>query len=134
MGSSPPTRAPALLAALACLACGGAAEAPSQARGEDDHVGRIAYEPIEPVKSIHSYMGDEFRLVARGTSLVLTPTDAVPRDALIAAAGKTVSLRCTLRAPVAPSPMEQFPMGPDGRPLARPATCAVYEIRDAAGE
>lgn len=124
-----------LLCAVGLAACGGsAAEAPVAAAGlapgEVEHIGTLRYTPAPQTMSVAAYLGDNIRLESADapTGHVLTPTQAVPEEALAAASGKNVVVRCIPRAPVAPRPDEAYPQGPDGQPMARPETCAVTSL------
>jgi hypothetical protein len=131
-----PTLAHGLIA-LALVACGGPTPLPAPAPlplpadgpGADERTGRLVYEPIEPVKSVRAYLGDELRLATPTGELVLAPTEAVPREALIAAAGRDIALVCAMRPVPPPDPNTSYPVGPDGAPLARPEVCEVRALR-----
>ena len=115
------------LALTVTAACAG----PPAAPGADVHIGRLVYDPMPPIKSVRAYLGDELRLEPEGGGepLVLAESAAVPREALISAAGGRVEIRCVMRAPAAPNPTESYPTGPDGQPMARPARCEVTSLR-----
>ncbi|MCU0655593.1 MAG: hypothetical protein MUF64_09965 [Polyangiaceae bacterium] len=90
--------------------------------------GRLQFRELPAVKSVQAYEGVEFSLQGEGgESLALTPA-AVPRERLQALDGKQVELRVRRVEGAAPSPLEQAPLGPDGKPLRRPARHEVLEV------
>lgn len=124
-----------LLGALALSACGGAAPsapvaAAGLAPGEVEYLGTLRYTPAPQTMSVAAYLGDNIRLESADTPAghVLTPTQAVPEEALAAASGQRVVVRCVPHPPVPPRPDEAYPQGPDGQPMARPETCAVTSL------
>jgi len=92
--------------------------------------GTLRFRELAPVKSVQSYEGIEFTLVTpSGEALPLTP-GAVSRERLKALDGKPVTVQARLVQPPPPSPFEQAPLGPDGKPLRRPARHEVLDITE----
>lgn len=91
--------------------------------------GKLRFRELPPVKSVEAYDGVEFTLLTpSGESLPLAPGAAVPRERLQALDGQNVSLRVRPVQPPPPSPFEQAPIGPNGKPLPRPLRHEVLEI------
>lgn len=92
-------------------------------------VGTITHHPIDGArKSVDAYLGKDFTLETEaGEELVLKP-GAVSEPALRAHAGKPARVVCRPLPDLAPDPMEQAPLGAEGKPLARPGGCAVDEL------
>lgn len=105
-----------------------APDADASASGEVTRSGVLVFDPIEPTKSVRSYLGDELRLEGDGEPIVLAASEAVSREALIALAGSRVTVRVLRHAPTVPSPDESYPTDMDGKPMPRPARWEVLAI------
>ncbi len=119
-------------------ACPGRAELPPSAppageTGPESRqlVGTLRHTPSSPTKSVEAYLGVEFVLEATGEKVVLSPSQAVRAEALVALKNRVVEVTCIPRAPIVPSRDESYPMEPDGTPMKRPAKCEVVAARAA---
>lgn len=106
--------------------------APLEARGEI-RTGRIIYSPDAPaVKSVEAYLHEELQLSCDdGALIALEASPSVSREQLIAAAGKSVSVRVIRHEAKAPDPNESYPVEADGSPMKRAARheVLVLEVR-----
>ncbi len=102
---------------------------PAPVAGAERITGTLVHDPIDyERKSVRAYLGDDLRLEGDGQTFVLDGSDAVSREALIAAAGKRVALHAVRKAATVPRPDEQYPMDMDGKPLARPDRWQVVRL------
>ncbi|MEZ4384128.1 MAG: hypothetical protein R3A79_22535 [Nannocystaceae bacterium] len=90
--------------------------------------GVLDYQELPRTKSVEAYMGVEFTLRGDGEETALAASEGVPREALVAHAGRRVRVTCTPREPTPADPRESAPTRPDGAPLERPAKCAVSAL------
>ncbi|MCA9515701.1 MAG: hypothetical protein KC635_12215 [Myxococcales bacterium] len=100
------------------------------APGEVSYEGTLHYKELPATKSVEAYMGVDLTL-DRGDDqapLPLTGSDVWPHDRLVALDGKRVSLACVMKEATPPRPDEQYPTDMDGKPLQRPAKCAVLRV------
>ena len=88
----------------------------------------VAREIDSSTKSVDAYLGEELVLVDGDQRWVLAPTDAVPRERLIALDGQRVVVVATLQAAPPPNPLEAHPIGPDGGPLPRADRWVVQQV------
>ncbi|MFT7624727.1 MAG: hypothetical protein ACI9WU_003916, partial [Myxococcota bacterium] len=91
--------------------------------------GTLTYEPLPQTKSVRAYRGVEFEVVSGTEKLAVSPSSAVDKATLIAAAGQEVAIGCLPGRPKAPDPMESAPTGLDGKPEPRPAKCSVRTLK-----
>lgn len=91
--------------------------------------GVLRYEAVPAVKSVKAFLGVEFEVFSEERTLALSASSEVSRETLIAAAGKTVEIRCVPGTPTAPHPEESAPVGADGEPMSRPAQCKVKSMK-----
>lgn len=82
------------------------------------------------VKSVEAYLG-RFKLVDGDREVRIFTSDKVSEEALEKWAGKKVRVRGEAVAPSDPDPMEQSPMGPDGKPMRRPGGVRATSIEAA---
>lgn len=82
------------------------------------------------VKSVEAYLG-RFKLVDGDREVRIFTSDKVSEEALEKWAGKKVRVRGEAVAPSDPDPMEQSPMGPDGKPMKRPGGVRATSIEAA---
>jgi hypothetical protein len=90
--------------------------------------GRLIHTPLPEEKSVEAYLGVEFSLRIANRSIVLSPSDTVTRDDLLAAKDTEVKLTCIMRRGAVPSDHESYPMEGDGSPMKRPDTCQVTTL------
>jgi hypothetical protein len=82
--------------------------------------------------TVQNFKQGEFSLETGTGSVTLVPTEAVLKAELERWAGKKVEVSGARRAAPAPRRDEQYPMGPDGAPLARDPLFEVRTIGPAA--
>lgn len=81
-------------------------------------------------KNLTVWLGLDLVLkLADGTEKPLLGSDAVKREELEKLDGQEVELSVEDVPERAPHPMEQAPLGPDGKTMSRPAALRVLEIR-----
>jgi hypothetical protein len=80
--------------------------------------------------SVEAFEHVEFKLETASRMIPLLPSQQVPHDTLAQAAGKELDICCSWRDSQPPSANEAYPMGSDGKPLARPARCEVRSLSD----
>ncbi len=102
---------------------------PAAAPGEITVEGPLKYTELPRTKSVEAYMGVEFSVEVDGKRTVLAASEKVSREQLLALDGKRVKLHCAQQPASTPNPMESAPMGPDGKPLQRPAECKVSWLK-----
>jgi hypothetical protein len=78
--------------------------------------------------SVEAYRHVEFSLQTGEQKLALAPSEAVPAAQLVDAAGARLEICCVWRPTAEPQPTESYPLGPDGKALARPARCEVQSL------
>lgn len=84
-------------------------------------------------KSLENWLG-RFKVVVEGErdrEVRVYASSSVSEDALEKWAGKRVRVKGERVAPSAPDPMEQAPLGPDGKPMMRPGGLRVQSIEAA---
>lgn len=91
--------------------------------------GVLRYTEIPQRKSVEAFRGEDLTLVADGESWNLGATAQVTDEQLMALAGKRIEVTATYVPPVAPDPMAQAPMGPDGKTMDYPARWDVTAVR-----
>jgi hypothetical protein len=90
--------------------------------------GTLHYTEVPHTMSVEAYLGVAFRVETGSESVALRPAGAVTEAALQALDGKQVRLTCIPRPPTKPNLYEQYPLGPDGEPMARPSFCELQTI------
>jgi 3-oxoacyl-ACP reductase-like protein len=111
-----------------------AASAPAVNADADVLVGTLVVAKGEKGrKSLENWLG-RFKVVVGGESareVRVYASSAVSEEALEKWAGKRVRVKGERIAPSAPDPMEQAPLGPDGKPMMRPGGLRVQSIESA---
>jgi hypothetical protein len=111
----------------------GPALAPREPEDEGTLVGTLVKKPWSKTLESWHAGGTEYFVVETegGDSIIVRPSERVTTEALQAMVGKKVRVRGE-RVPYRPyqpaSPMEQYPMGPDGKPAQRGGGIRVESI------
>jgi len=90
--------------------------------------GRLIHTPLPEEKSVEAYLGVEFSLRVANRTVVLSTSDTVTHDDLLAAKDTEVKVTCIMRRGSVPSEHESYPMEGDGSPMKRPDTCQVTSL------
>lgn len=105
---------------------------PVAASVEVKATGTLRYVKVPAVKSPEAYQGIEFTLERDGEKpLPLTPSDSVTHEALVALDGRRIEVTGMMQAGRDPLPGEQYPIGPDGKPVPREDRLEVRFVREA---
>lgn len=108
-----------------------ASSAPSAAPEANVLVGTLVVAKGEKGrKSLENWLG-RFKIVDGDRETRVYASSSVSEDALEKWAGKRVRVKGERIAPSAPDPMEQAPLGPDGKPMMRPGGLRVQSIETA---
>ncbi len=91
--------------------------------------GRLEYRELPQTRSVAAYLGVEFALTDdAGQEQVLEPSDDVPREELVSHHGRRVEVTGEWYVPPPPPPGSEYPVGPDGEPMARPGRYRVLSL------